>query len=302
MTDKYWTIKHDHDIHGCKIILGWYGKMEFKHMKWIVRDPYDLRNHEIPFLKLSPSAIPQCEPVDPVHPEPSKEPIDPEPEPEFHYHLWWRASAKPATPPRLVTPPASPIATPPASLSSLFSVPVRTFTPPSFPPHSPPGSPPQVSPPPGSPEPNSPAASPKGQIIFWSVALKKKQGKTSYFKYSFARKFRTTANSLWMGISKKNTQMQNFTVNIVATHIKVQMDITSMSSHMVQKIMFVNIVKKDFSFQWNSPLTDRYRWRGQVPLHKLSQNVYYKQNYAGSPKDTSELHSHLSTLLEDFQY
>ena len=120
MIDKYWTTKCDHDIQGCKIILRWYGKMEFKHMKWIVRDPYDLRNHEIPFPMLSPSAIPQCEPVDPVDPEPSKEPIDPEPEPEFHYHLWSRASAKPTPPPRPVTPPASPNATPPVGTSGNF--------------------------------------------------------------------------------------------------------------------------------------------------------------------------------------
>ena len=140
--------------------------MEFKHIKWTVRDPYDLQNQEILFPTLSPSAVPQPEPVDP---EPSKEPIDPEPKPEFHYYLWSRASAKPKTPPRpVITPPASPIATPPGSPAG------SSFTPPCSPPHSPPGSPPPGSPPPSSP---APAASPKGQIIFRSLALKKKPRK-----------------------------------------------------------------------------------------------------------------------------
>ena len=91
MADKYWTTKCDHNLHACKILLGWYGKMQFKCMRWIVRDPYDLRSHLIPPPNLSPSALPQ--------PEPAKEPIDPEPELEFQYNLQSRCSAKPQTPP-----------------------------------------------------------------------------------------------------------------------------------------------------------------------------------------------------------
>ena len=68
MADKYWTTKCDHDLHACKILLRWYGKMQFKCMRWIVRDPYDLRSHLIPPPNLSPSALPQ--------PEPAKELID----------------------------------------------------------------------------------------------------------------------------------------------------------------------------------------------------------------------------------